>query len=354
VLFLLVTGLLLIAVEILARSDLVQRHVPLQAYGTNHIQFETEVRNLKAYTASGVMPNCFILGNSQSLRAIEPETLAMAYHAGDRGDLRCYNFSVVGTNNATTLLLARILIDQFHPDLLIVGTNFLDYTESREDLRDARFLDNDWIGYQLGRFSLTGWLLEYSYAYRLLTLVSYAAPGGLNFAEIDKEMRKWDGQLSALGHGDSDRIEPVNEIPKPGFVDNFLEQFGNFSVSGSNLSSLEAVIALARESGAQVLIVEMPYHGSLLELPGEDGEIHPAMRDLDAFIQVVNADIEAIADRQGVPYWEAGRVAIFSDDSWHDRYHLNRSGSQIFTRWLAEEFSRAVLNGQLSGSFSGE
>ena len=66
------TLLLAVGIELIARSSLVQRFIPFQAYGSNHVQYEMQLQNLDAYLAQGGQPECFILGNSQSLRGIDP------------------------------------------------------------------------------------------------------------------------------------------------------------------------------------------------------------------------------------------------------------------------------------------
>ncbi len=80
-------------------------------------------------------------------------------------------------------MLGEILIQQYQPRLVILGTSFLDYTEGREFQIDERFKQNDWLEYQTGKFTLSGWLTEHSYAWRTITVLSYSAPFGMHYNE---------------------------------------------------------------------------------------------------------------------------------------------------------------------------
>lgn len=318
--------LLCVALEIFARISSNNGLIPFQAYGTNHVQFELQLQNLQRYIAQQGPPDCFILGNSQALRGLDPAVFNSVYREQTGQPIACYNFSVVGTNLSTTLYFSRILLEQYQPRLLIIGTNFLDFSESRENRIDTRFEDNPWIQYRLGRPSIQGWLVEHSYAYRLLLFASYGVADGLSLQSIRRELRQWTHSLSEYGYGaSSETIDPA-EAMKPGFIKNFLAQFGSYTTSQWNLDSLEQIVQRAQSQGSQVVVVEMPYHPSLLDLD-------PA---LPAFVGRVNQAIKNITAGKGIPYLQTATLALIPDQGWHDRYHLNSLSSPLFSRWLAE------------------
>jgi hypothetical protein len=339
--------ILVLSLEAVARSKPVQAHVPFQAYGSNHIQFEVQIKKLKAFIAQKGLPDCLILGTSQSLRSIDPKAFAKTYKELTGKDILCYNFSVVGATLPTTYLLSKILVNQLHPKLLIVGTSFLDFTERRENRNDLRFEENTWIAYQLGKPTIKGWLLEHSYAYRLLTLISYGAPDGLKFANVANETRKWIGQIGDSGFGYSDEIYNLEEDMSPGFLKNFLDDFGKFRVSTRNLDSLEMIIEVAQQAKAQPIIVEMPYHPSLIDLRDSQGQPLPEKEKLEKFVLQVNTQIASIANLHQILFWTTHHLDIFPKNGWHDRYHLNGNSSPLFSRWLAQQVAAAVLDGQI-------
>jgi hypothetical protein len=336
-------ALLSASLEIAARSAWVQQYVPFQAYGTNHVQFELQLQTLNNFVAQQGAPDCLIIGTSQSLRGINPTIFVRNYKREFGRDIRCYNFSVVGSNISTTLTFAKILVPQYHPKLLILGTSFLDYTEAREQRADARFEKNAWLDYKTGKFSVEGWLVEHSYAYRLVMLFSYSAPTGLSFDETLKELEKWK-YLMPDGYGYSEDILDLEDMPVPSEIQSFLEEFGNFTVSPTNMASLQAILELGKQEHAQVVIAEMPYHSSLLV--NEQGQPLPEREKIEQFIQQVNTQIAQIAALYHVPYWTSSR-GQFPVLGWHDRYHLNITGSITFSRWLVKKLAQAVAEGQI-------
>ena len=329
--------------ELIARSSLVQGRVPFQAYGTNHVQFEYQLKRLNAFVEAHGEPDCLIQGNSQALRSIDPQVFAQAYPARGQG-LLCYNFSVIGTNVSTTLLFSQVLIDRFHPKLIVLGTSFLDYTESRENRYDPRFEENAWLDYQLGQLNLKGWLLTHSYAFRLLTLFSYGAPQGMNYEETQREVRKWNAQLTETGYGASDHVINPSEPLKTSFIKNFLENFGDFGVSKWNYDSLEAIVELGKQNGVQVVIVSMPYHPALAELRNDSGRPHPDKAKLDDFIARSEQNLQDIARRRQVSLITTQGLDLIPKNGWHDLYHLNKFSSPAFSRWLAEQTAAALAN----------
>ena len=342
-------ALLVTLAEGLARTTLVQAHVPFQAYGTNHIQFEIQMRNLEQYVAQNSSPDCFILGTSQALRSINPQVFAQAFKEDSGEEIRCYNFSIVGSSLISTRLFTQMLIDRYHPKLIILGTSFLDYIPSNETLPDPRFEDNDWLAYKLGQPTLEGWIVDHSYAFRLLLLFSYSAPNGLHFGEVSKEIKKWNSQIGADGYGYSDEVIDVLQAIPSAFWKNFLKQFGEYKTAPWSLDGLEKILQIARQSKTQIIIVEMPYHPSLIQPEDSSGHVHPDKAKLENFVLDTNADIQNIARQSAVLFWPTSELNIFPNDGWHDRYHLNYYGGEIFSQWLARQVAQAVADGQITG-----
>ena len=155
-------------------------------------------------------------------------------------------------------MLNKILIQKYKPKLVVIGTSFLDYTEVREYQIDERFRQNEWLKYQTGQFTISGWLTEHSYAWRAITLFSYSAPYGLRMDEVLREAHKWDGEIAESGFALSEKAVNPNLPVDTGFVKNLQSEFGNFGVSERNLSALEETIshpATVTESGRSSLVL---------------------------------------------------------------------------------------------------
>ncbi|MBV6464995.1 MAG: hypothetical protein PGMFKBFP_00261 [Anaerolineales bacterium] len=328
--------------EIVARAPFVQAQIPYQAYGINHTQLELQLNLLNKYAREKGAPDCFIFGSSQAFRETDPAAFERSYETVSGEKVNCYNFGVTGSQIWSTSLLSEILIRKYQPRLVVIGTSFLDYTEGREQDINERYLKNDWLRYQTGAFNLNGWLTEHSYAWRALTILSYAAPYGMRYGEVVRGARKWDGEIADNGFALSDvSVNPSLPV-ETGFVKNLQKEFGDFGVSERNLDALEHLISFSQQAGAQVLIAEMTYHPALLELKDRHGQPRADKARILAFIDKVNARLRDIAKNHGVPFLEAESSVSIPDTGWYDLYHLNRVGAEVFSEWLGGQAARLL------------
>ena len=338
--------------ELVARTSFVQVQIPYQAYGINHTQMELQLNMLDKFVQENGAPDCFVFGSSQAFREVDPVAFAQAYEAAGGESLTCYNFGVTGSQIWVTSILGKILIPKYHPRLVVIGTSFLDYTEGREADINERFQDNDWLKYKTGQFTLGGWLTEHSYAWRTLTLLSYAAPYGMRYSEVLREAHKWDGEIAESGFAISQKsIDPSVPV-ETGFVKNLQQEFGNFGVSERNLSALEETIAFSQQAGDQVLLAEMTYHPALLELKDQRGNPRVDKEQILSFIGKVNARLNDIAARHEIVFLEFDPAFSLPETGWFDLYHLNRVGAEVFSRWLGGQAAQVL--GPLPPVQSGE
>jgi hypothetical protein len=336
--------------ELLARAPFVQARVPYQAYGTNHTQLELQLNILDQFIRQHGAPDCFTFGSSQAFREMDPSVFAQSFETASGEHITCYNFGVTGSQIWSTSILNKILVEKYHPRLVVIGTSFLDYTEGREFQIDERFKDNDWLQYQTSPLTLNslyegwfnGWLTEHSYAWRGLNLLSYAAPFGMRMDEGLREYHKWDDEIGENGFAISEKFINPNLPVEEGFVKNLTQEFGNFGVSERNLSALEDTITFTQQAGAQVILAEMMYHPALLELKGPRGVVRTGKEDILAFIAKVNARLDVIASEHGTIFLHADPSVTIPEDGWFDLYHLNRLGAGPFSAWLGQEAGRAL------------
>jgi hypothetical protein len=326
-----------IVAELVARTPFVQDRVPYQAYGTNHTQLELQLNSLNRFIRENGAPNCFIFGSSQAFREIDPDVFARVFNRRSGESLNCYNFGVTGSQIWSTSILGEILIRKYQPDLVILGTSFLDYTEGREYQIDERFKQNDWLEYQFGKINPGGWLTENSYAWRTITILSYAAPFGMRYNEVLREAHKWNGEIAKSGFALSTKAIDPNQPVEEGFVKNLQLEFGNFGISERNLAALEEIIAFSQAQGARVLLVEMAYHPALLELKNPRGNPRADREQTLAFIEKVNSRLAEIATNQKVYLLKYDPTLLLPDTGWYDLYHLNRIGAKAFSRWLGRQ-----------------
>jgi hypothetical protein len=308
----------------------------------NHTQLELQLNYLDKFVQENGAPDCFIFGSSQAFREVDTVAFAQAYQAAGGEKLTCYNFGVTGSQIWTTSILNKILIQKYQPRLVVIGTSFLDYTEGRENQIDERFNDSDWLKYQTGEFTLGGWLMDHSYAWRALTLLSYTAPYGLRYQEALRENQKWDAEIADSGFALSEKSINPNLPVETGFVKNLQLEFGNFGVSERNLAALEEIIGFSQDTGAQVVIAEMVYHPALLELKDDKGDPRLDKTEILAFINQVNARLQEIATRRNVRFLTFDPSVSLPQTGWYDLYHLNLAGAEIYSQWLGRQVQQSL------------
>jgi hypothetical protein len=71
------------------------------------------------------------------------------------------------------------------------------------------------------------------------------------------------------------------------------------------------------------------------------------MTELDHFIKQVNDRIQEVTERNNILYLSGEQQDNIKDNGWHDRYHLNRNSSPIFSHWLANQVIEAIQNEQI-------
>jgi RNase H-fold protein (predicted Holliday junction resolvase) len=339
-------GLFLI-VEFVARMPLVQARVPMQAYGSNNIQFDYQIDYLNKFVRHYGAPECFIIGNSMTLRGINPQILNDEVERMTGKKLICYSFSITGSPLTAEAKFTAVLVKKYHPKLIIIGTNFLDYTKKREMADDTRFIDNPWVQYQSGNFSLDGWLVENSYAYRIVKLISYGAYRGFDYSQINHDIDKWQDSLSEYGYGYSDGVNVVEEKADQEEIKTLIHKFGDFSQSTKSYKALQEIVKLVKEGHIRLVIVRTPYHPSLIDWTDDNGKPLAQVEQAQSFIQKVDKKFTQLHKSNEFVYLEFTDNSLLGGGVWLDRYHLNHWGGEIYTTWLADQLVREGIVTQM-------
>ncbi|HOX43326.1 MAG TPA: hypothetical protein PK668_07000 [Myxococcota bacterium] len=104
-------------------------------------------------------------------------------------------------------------------------------------------------------------------------------------------------------------------------------------LSADKLGCLEEAVRRLRAAGVRVALVMSPASSPVAALNRAPGSVVPGLL----------AALEALAGRQGVPFWDHTRPPGLTDADFTDGDHLNRDGARRYTTWLAEEFLRPLL-----------
>ena len=245
--------------------------------------------------------------------------------------IRCFNFGIDASSAASTAALARILVEDYHPSLLLIGTDARDYAIPATDPDPAVVLETPWVQYRQGQFSLDGWLMDWSYLYRYRQHLS----GLLHFNFGDTLWSETKPELPMLedGHTLVDTVAGyINDPPAP--QDDSFEVvyysriFKPYHALESNLESLQGIMEY-NNSETQVIIVEMPVSDGLYYFFGNGAA------DYNGFV----GSVDTLANLQQVPFVRTEPLDFIPDNGWSDYSHLNVNGSRIFSNWLGRQIA---------------
>ncbi len=317
--FCLLAAVLSIA-EVMARSNTARTRLPAASIGSSHRQFEIQLSKLDALVRNEGPLDCLIIGSSVAFCGIDPQVVSAGYRERVGRDLRCFTFGINGMDATVSGLMSEVLVQRYHPWLLIFDTTAGDYigTASRPARGSAAIEATPWVQYMKGTWTITGWLTEHLYAYRL-----YLTHRGWRQSRYWRDLlhaQRIEQRISAYGFSSPMRYRPARrahqQIP------------GEYNISPDAREGL-ARIARLHQHGLRVILVESPLQKSAIEaLP--QGE--------HAYRMFVDA-VEAFASAQSIPFWRTRPLALIPDDGWRDARHLNGTGARRLSQWLAEQLA---------------
>ena len=333
--FILVTGI----AEIIVRSNTFQSILREPEMGSSHYQVGRKLARLDAIVENSGPIDCLIVGSSMVDVGFDPRSFREGYKNGGEQDIRCFNFGIDASTAASSAAIAKVLIDDYQPRLLIYGTDARDYAVPSEDKDPAVILESNWIRYRTGHFTLDGWLLEHSYLYRYRFILS-----GLSRFDLEDTLRS---QTRLTFEIRSDGFTPlttvatyINDQPDP--QDDSFEVtyntrlFSSYKILEENLTALENIMSY-NEQGTQVIIIEMPVSDGLFYFFGNGTD------DFQRF----TAQVDQLANAHQVPFWQTTTLDMIPDDGWFDYSHLNTTGAAIFSNWLGQQVSTAENEGAI-------
>lgn len=329
--------------EIFVRQPIVSDQLPGPSVGAMPY-VDLKLARLKLANATRLPINCFIVGSSMTM-SINPVLVSQAYTAQSPTPLlSCFNFGIPGLNAISTAWFVEFLIHEYHPILIIFGTDARDYVpQVRGDFPTREHLFSPWMESRLGRLTWQGWLVDHSLSYQyLLVFCQWLQP---DFDQYLAEMY----QLSADNDGYpifalQDSTTPITRssvdlthFPDPQQSAGELGLFttlADYEVAPENLNSLSAILDQQRPN-TQVVVVQMPTHPTYM------GLFTHGDSDYQKFVAVVSQTVI----ESGEVWWGIEVQPAIPSDGWYDRNHLNARGSQAFSIWLGQQLSHSVRNG---------
>jgi hypothetical protein len=311
------------AAEGLARTPAARTIFPIESFGSSHPHFNTQVTRILARAAGGRI-DCIFVGDSQVLHDINPGVIEPILSANSGAPVRCQNFGLGGMTTLSAEDVARMLIQRFHPRVLVFGTSELNYVSSGLDASHESIVSSPWLQYELGRRSFDGWLLENSQAYRF-----YLGTLGMWFdgAPVNAEIQSDGHSIQFAGH---------TGMSIPQQVEYFRGLYKKPELSPSHVDGLRRMLAL-QSPQTRLVVLEMPIDPQYFQFNRGLAALYPQVR------QILVSETAAT----GIPLWLTQWELEIPVDGWYDLIHLGRLGNATLSRMAAERLS-AMLGTQAS------
>lgn len=319
-------------------AEWVARSVPLQAVltsprmGSRHYQLGHKLFLLDGFVQKNGSLDCIMLGSSMVDTGFDPATFETVYREITGQDIHCFNFGIDASSAASTAALTKIIVEDYQPRLLIIGTDPRDYAVPKEDPDPAVVLNTPWVAYRQGDFSLDGWLLENSFLYRYRQHLARLAR--FQFEGTVWSRTKLEYETLPNGFTPLDKVSTyINNPPNPGDdsfeVRYYTRIYSSYQIFDENLAALESILKFDGP-GSNVILVEMPVADGLYYFFGN------READYDRFLRQVSG----LAALHGIPFWQTEPLDFIPDAGWADYSHLNKTGTEIFSTWLGQQVAR--------------
>jgi hypothetical protein len=316
--------------ELLARTPWLEKASPYRSVGNFDYQFELKWFRLQDYVNSHGGVDIIILGSSLVNTGIDPDIVAQTYYQQTGVHPRIFNFGAEGLTISPNSIVARLLVERYHPALIIYVTEMRDYIAGNGLEYETPFLKDAWLQYQIGHFNLVGWLAEHSSAlqhylpFRNWARADYPATSALYFKRYLETSAS--GYEPDMGIGINIDIPPSPDDPAE--IQNF-KDYGNYQVATSRLNDLKGILDFSKDQGIAVWVVEMPVHPTFYVYVGGE-KVHQQFQQTISSLVNANAGFFLPAETC------LGSIPL---DGRSNRWHLNYIGAPYFS---------ACLGGQLS------
>ena len=316
------------SLELLARTAWLEKVSPYRSVGNFDYQFEIKWFRLQDYVKSHGDVDIIILGSSLVNTGLDPDIVAQTYYEQTGVHPRIFNFGLEGMTVAPNSVIAQLLVERYHPALLIYVTEMRDYIAGNGLEYETPFIKDPWLQYQTGNLTPAGWLADHSAA--LQHYLPFRNWARSDFPDTIALYLKRYHDTSASGYEPDSGIGVNINIPPnpndPAEVQNF-KDYGNYQIAASRLSDLKSILDSNKNQGTTVWVVEMPVHPTFYVYMG-GAVIHKQFqKTISSFVTANGGSfLPAETCLSSIPL--NGRS---------NRWHLNYIGAPYFSTCLGDQ-----------------
>lgn len=294
-------------------AGFIQQVMPHPSLATSNPQFDLKIDRLDQWVRLNGAVDCIFIGSSQVDGGINPEAVSEAYKQKTGRPINCFNFGISTLTSQAAGPLAHLLVERYHPQLLVLGTSPRDFSEQFGDL-SRPLTETAFIEQYNDKPSLQGWMIDQSSAYRYyLGLQQWQDPE--NRKIIDEYSRSIQSNGFDPKQGEYEFEADTQDVLIP-----------DFEIHEADWSGFQELSEI-KKYGIQVIVLEMPVHPLFLPF---------YLGSLSAYDVRFLQPIQSFLNHYEIPFWQTQPDAplLLPGSAWKDQRHLNASGAEIFSRYL--------------------
>ncbi len=326
----LIVVVILVGLEMVARSPAIAKAITVHSYGFQQFFFEIKWQKFNEFYQRYGKVEFVFFGNSMVNTGIDIDAFDVYLHKVTGEYPRSFNFGLDGLKLDATSDVIRLLVENFSLKVVVIGTELRDFATADEDTETDVFTGTPWLIYRLGGFSPYGWIVDHS-----------------AFLQIFLRYRNWaqedfPAQYALIRHhwllatetgykGDSNKV--VWSVPQPDFADPVeqarREQYQDFRFSEEKFTMLRELIEFCQEHGLMVILLEMPVTDEFYQyFPNPRG-------DRDEYL----TRVKEVAAEAGALFVDSPALSVITPEGWSNLNHMNYIGANFYGQYLARLFS---------------
>lgn len=325
--------------ELFFRLDPVRAALTGPRFGSQHRQFEIQMARLDKLVEEGDPIDCIFLGNSMIWLGVDPLVVNQVFHSRTGQEIHCFNFGVSALPASSAGQVASMLVERYHPKLLIYGTFARDYAIP-VDFEDAYVVsDTPWLRYQNGEFNLSGWLYDHSSIFQYKDHIH-----DLLFMKYLEDVFAQEEDPAYRTYGLDPKYDirtDVRTAPDFKAVGNRdpVKWLTHFEIKPDNLDGLQQIVQQS-DRGVEVIVIELPFYVTAYKF------FSNGRKDYEKYVR----QVEAITASSQTPFWQIEEQPALPPEEWWDYFHLNLQGATHLSSWLGDRLADAYLQGELKFS----
>jgi hypothetical protein len=301
----------------------VQSQLLAPGVGNPNRTFEIQLDRLNTRVDHGEHIDCVFIGSSRVLVGLDPEAVEKAYANITGNDFKCQNFGVLGMGIQGSAGTATMLANLYHPRLIVIGTNFIDFGVG---LPDKAIVDSPFVREHSGHINFDGWVTTWSLAFRdYLAEVSYLAIDNAQdeYNYLGYNITKPNGFLPLIGHK-TDNMQNWNNLNV------------HYKITVESTRPVKSILAI-KKGNTQILFLEIPLRTSTFKAVPHAAEYRHEFED----------GINFVLQGSGSQIWLTQDLNLIPESGWIESNHLNVDGAEIFSKWVGEQLGKSVKDGSL-------